>query len=40
MKTSIVTFNIRYVYNDIDGLNNFIHRAGLYMIKWKKKNLI
>lgn len=29
METSIVTFNIRYVYNDIDGINNFIHRAGM-----------
>lgn len=28
MKNSIVTFNIRYVYDDIDEINNFIHRAG------------
>ena len=29
METSIVTFNIRYIYDGEDEINNFIHRAGL-----------
>lgn len=37
MKTSIVTFNIRYVYDDIDGINNFIHRAGFIFDKLEKE---
>lgn len=28
MKTTIVSFNIRSVYNGDDGINNFIHRVG------------
>lgn len=29
METSIVTFNIRYIYDGEDEVNNFVHRAGL-----------
>lgn len=33
MKTSIVSFNIRSIYNTKDGINNFIHRAGFIFDK-------
>ena len=38
MKIKIVTFNLRTIYSTYDGVNSFIHRAGMILDKMKDES--